>query len=187
MFFTGENDGQVSMKLYRKQMPNYILITFHSEKFFKGDYQANSAKDKFALPIAHNVKRLVITFDGKELYQNESNLNLEGADGALLRQELLKYGNYFDVAEMEYKYWDGLDKYLYPHLGLSFDSNPATHQLLVPIDDNGSSTNGKEKLLEIMAYSGTTPKLPNNARILVTTVDYGVGHFYSMKDGLMME
>ena len=186
-FYTGTKQGQVTIKFNRKRLPNYILITFHSEKFFKNDYTTEASKDDFSLPLQANVDKAIIRFDGDELYQHDCNLNLKSENGRILRQELLKHGNYFDVAKMDESYFASDENqsqiYSYPHIGLSFDSNPDAHEVLVPVGDHTSQRRDLEKPLEIVLFSKGEKKLPDNALVLVTTIDTDKGHTYCMKEG----
>ena len=190
VFFTGNNQRNMKLKINRKTLPNAVLIQFFEDQYFTNDYTFGDAKENVAYPMEPNVEKVIVTFDGYDMFQHLTPLNFENQFAEIMRQNILRYGEtLLGVTKTNKDYFYENTNYAQKHLFLSFESDLKNHETLLPLDFKEDQPlnplQRRDRILEI-TMEGKRPKgLPDNARVVVTLIDINQGAVYNMRDGTL--
>ena len=189
IFFTGKDQKNIRLRLNRKQLPNYVVLQMYEDKYFTNDYVFTDEKKQVAYPLATNVSNVEILYKGLELFQHVSPLDFENKFASIMRQNLMRtVPDILACSKLEQTWVQDSATYAQEHLFFCFESNTRDHELMVPLDGDVVGTARQDKtedhVLEITLET-RTGYLPENARIVLTSIDVHKGLIYNMKDGTL--
>lgn len=177
--FSHVKQASKEISINRIHLPEYMLIQLYKRDYFTGN--ANVARTKFSdKPLQMNLGNIEMTFGNKELSHNMANFNIDKAESNILRQEILKTSNIFDVKEMNQKYFYDMENYQHHHYLFSLCSNETTQEKLRPLD--ATVVQKEKQSLKINLTSKDRTEIPEG-KIIITLIYKHLGNVYSPQQG----
>ena len=164
------------------RLPHYIKMQLYNYDYFVPEKDSAERRDRRYLPLDLNLKNIKIRYGTRDLSFNVANFNYEEEASTLLRQDILKRSNIFDVPVNQNYFAKNSD--MQKHVLISFCSNENTRELLVPIDAPFDKDSKQNLTISLIGADRTylTP-----GRLIFTFIYKDLGYKYDMSRGTFIE